>query len=308
MNPQKPSQRFLIGLAAALVVIIALGIWVTALVPSWGAQADEITRVLPGDEAVPKPDMLWNHVITIHATPEQIYPWLAQLGDSRGGFYSFTFIENLFQRTGNASYWYINANAIHPEWQTPAPEQGIIMEYMAITQTQANQYVLAQATDKLPMKWTWIWYLQPVDAQNTRLIVRHRIQFPADAPAGVMTAVFNGGYIMERGMMLGIRNRAEGAPTGDWEEYLGAFLWFSALICGLIAAVRFIRQPYFHPLGVGIEAIAALFLFTYVQPDYWLRALIVVVLVVGVVIAYRPWAKQAPVNQKAMPAKAISGK
>lgn len=61
----------------------------------WGATDEEIGNTYPGDELVPKPKWTANHAISIDATPEQIWPWIAQIGQGRGGFYSYQKIENL---------------------------------------------------------------------------------------------------------------------------------------------------------------------------------------------------------------------
>ena len=70
----------------------------------------------------------------------------------------------------SGSYRYVNADRVHPEWQNPVKgAQGIIVDYMVITDYQPGQYVVAATTHKLPLKWTWMWYVQPVDA-TTKII------------------------------------------------------------------------------------------------------------------------------------------
>ncbi len=92
---------------------------------------------------------------------------------------------------------------------------------------------------------------------------------------------------MERGMMLGIRSRAEGIIPPAFEQALEIGLWLAAFGCGLAAGIRFIRQPaHFHPLGVALEGIVFLFIFTFIQPDLWLRIVLDLVLPASVVIAY----------------------
>ena len=56
---------------------------------NWGAFDDEKVRPLPGDHIVPNPQSITTRGITIYAGVEQVWPWLAQLGQGRGGFYSF---------------------------------------------------------------------------------------------------------------------------------------------------------------------------------------------------------------------------
>lgn len=295
MKSKTPLFRFLIGLASVLLLSAAGFLLVGALIPTWGASAQEAALSLPGDELIPQPQLTWTHAMTIHAAPEQIYPWLVQMGDTRAAFYSYTFIENLFMLAGGSSDRYVNANSVHPEWQQPPKGengQGIIMNMLAIKDYRQDEYVLASATETLAemgMGWTWLWYLQPLDADSTRLIVRHGFTFPAGLSPEMMTAMLNAGYVMERGMMLGIRDRAEGRALPGPLEGVGIALWLATLACGITAAVRFIRQPgRYHPLGVGLEALAALFLFTFVQPPIVLRIGVLVVLLVSLWIEFYP--------------------
>jgi hypothetical protein len=84
----------LVGILAGLavitvIVIIALTPWMDR----WGATDEEIPATFPGDELVPEPAGFVNRAVTIHATPEQIYPWLLQIGADKGGWYSYTWFE-----------------------------------------------------------------------------------------------------------------------------------------------------------------------------------------------------------------------
>ncbi len=290
MHFNTPFRRFLFGAACALVVIVIGFAWVTALIPTWGATAEEIHRNLPGDEIIAQPQYAWNHAITIQAPPEQIFPWLAQMGDTRGAYYSFTFIENLFMLAGKSSDRYVNADRIHEEWQNPPVGQGMIFKYVAVADYKTNAYVLATATPEMPgFGWTWLWYLQPVDQNSTRLIVRHRFDFPETMPFGLIKTVFDLGYVMERGMMLGIRERAEGNIPSALEEPFAVLLWLVAFTCGVISAVQYVRSKRrLHPLGIGLEALVVLFIFTYIQPPIWMRVLLDLVLIASVVSGYLP--------------------
>ncbi len=62
---------------------------------TWGASPEEIEATLPGDELVPSRSWGYTHAITIDAPPSEVWPWLAQIGQGRGGFYSFDLLENL---------------------------------------------------------------------------------------------------------------------------------------------------------------------------------------------------------------------
>lgn len=62
----------------------------------WGATCEEAMATLPGDEFAPDPEIDATHAITIDAPPEDVWPWIAQLGQNKAGFYSYRWLENLF--------------------------------------------------------------------------------------------------------------------------------------------------------------------------------------------------------------------
>jgi hypothetical protein len=55
----------------------------------WGATDDEVNRTLPGDDLISPADLTATRAITIHATAAKVWPWIAQLGQGRGGFYRY---------------------------------------------------------------------------------------------------------------------------------------------------------------------------------------------------------------------------
>src|SRR5208337_3881276 len=61
----------------------------------WGASAQECDASLPGDDLIVSPDLTATRAITVRASADQVWPWIAQLGQGRGGFYSYDFLENL---------------------------------------------------------------------------------------------------------------------------------------------------------------------------------------------------------------------
>ena len=61
----------------------------------WGYTDDTPGQALPGDQIVPRPNLQNNRSILIRATPEEVWPWLLQIGQNRGGFYSYDWLENL---------------------------------------------------------------------------------------------------------------------------------------------------------------------------------------------------------------------
>ncbi|MFN7036399.1 MAG: hypothetical protein ACK4SN_08530 [Bellilinea sp.] len=298
MDQSNQRKRILIGIVVVALLLSAGFYWVGRLIPNWGSSAQEVNLALPGDDLIPSPDLIWNHAITLQASPAQIYPWLIQMGDSRAAFYSITFIENLFCLTSGECR-YVNADRIHDEWQNPVRgEQGIIINFLVIEDYQPNEFVLARNSNELPLQWTWLWYIYPTGENTSRLVVRHRIDAPEDVPMGIFNVIMNSGFVMERAMMLGIRDRAEGRIPSPLAEPVGAFIWLLVFAGGVIAAVNFIRFPHgYHALGVGFEAILVLFILTFIQPPLWLRWVLLLLVAAGVVITFqqrRPAIQQSP--------------
>ena len=88
---------------------------------SWGATAEEAAKALPGDELVPEPGMQTTRAVTIDAPVEEVWPRLAQIGQDRGGFYSYEWLENL------AGCRLRNADRIHPEWQERSVGETVLL-------------------------------------------------------------------------------------------------------------------------------------------------------------------------------------
>ncbi len=77
----------------------------------WGATDDEADGPLLGDDLIPHPDLSATRAIAVRTSAGQVWPWIAQLGQGRGGFYSYDFLENLVGCDIHS------ADRIIPEWQ-----------------------------------------------------------------------------------------------------------------------------------------------------------------------------------------------
>ena len=95
-----------IGILAGLAVLA--GIVLMPWMDRWGAAEKEIAASYPGDELVPSPRITYTRAISINAAPEEVYPWIVQLGADKGGMYSYTWFES------NILQWpQVNADRIH---------------------------------------------------------------------------------------------------------------------------------------------------------------------------------------------------
>lgn len=167
----------------------------------WGATDQEVTEPLPGDPMIPPSAVVSTRAITIHAPPEKIWPWLVQLGQERGGFYSYTWLENLFAAD------MVNAERIDPRWQNL--RHGDVLSFGEGWYTTRVSMV---EPDTLLMLGDWGFYLRPVDAQTTRLVIRYPYVVGKDTLGqffyyGIFEPAH---FVMESGMMMGIKARAEG--------------------------------------------------------------------------------------------------
>ena len=181
---------------------------------TWGARDDEAAAKLPGDELLPDAGLVTTRAVTINAAPEAIWPWPVQTGSGRGGAYSHDWIENLPGLNMHSAaeilprYQHI---AVGDELPMGPGRPGMTVEVLDPPDTLA-----VRAADH---NRVWIFALVP-DGESTRLISRNRIATAALPPAGrLFCTVFMepGSLIMERKMLLGIKQRAEGtaAAHGD---------------------------------------------------------------------------------------------
>lgn len=187
----------------AVIVLAALLPWMDR----WGATEVEVNASLPGDQLVPSPVAAYTRAVTVKAGPQEIYPWLVQMGAEKGGMYSYAWFEtNILQCE------LINADQIHPEWQglqvgdkvkmCPGESGPPAYEVALLEPNQA--FVIGHPKDGA---WESIWQfiLVPQTDGTTRLITRAR---ELNSP-GIWSIMRPGQFIMERGMLLGIKERAE---------------------------------------------------------------------------------------------------
>ncbi len=200
-----------ISLAAGTAVAAGLGslaypLFFRRWCLTWGARPDEVSRKLPGDELLTEPAIVSTRAVWVDAPASSIWPWLVQMGPGRGGAYTYDWIENLF---GLGMH---SADKILPQYQDiqvgDAQRLGKRGPLLRVAVLEAERSLALRSDDG---NWVWAFSLVPEDA-GTRLISRNRIATPA-APLPVR--LFNllvmepGSLIMERKMLLGIKQRAE---------------------------------------------------------------------------------------------------
>ncbi|MBN1487362.1 MAG: hypothetical protein JW981_06930 [Anaerolineae bacterium] len=203
------------GLFAAIVVVVV--VYVRVLLPwhmHWGATDEEVNDSMPGDEIVPNPSTESTRAITIHARVSEVWPWLVQLGQGRGGMYSYEFLENL---VGCDIH---NADHVLPDYQTLEPGDIIRMgpegyPFYIVQAVESEKSLVLQAGDPVtqePGTGSWAFQLIPQDDGTSRLITRQRAFHEATFSNFLIWNVFTDpiSFVMEQKMLRTIRDRAEG--------------------------------------------------------------------------------------------------
>ena len=173
---------------------------------TWGTQSGEASRKLPGDELLPEPGLVSTRAIQVDAPPSAIWPWLVQMGPGRGGAYTYDWIENLF---GLGMH---SADEILPQYQDlklgDAQHLGRRGPVLRVAVLEPERALAFRSDDG-----NWVWAFSLVsEGSGTRLISRNRIAArggPLPARLVNLLVMEPGSLIMERKMLLGIKQRAE---------------------------------------------------------------------------------------------------
>lgn len=177
----------------------------------WGATAAEVSRSLPGDEIVPNPRTGATRAVTIQAPAEAVWPWLAQMGQGRGGLYSYERLENL------AGCQIYNADRLIPD--LPEFQPGDKMKlgpegypfYPVADVRHGQALILGGYEPDTGFGQSWVFFLEPAGPEATRLIVRSRGTYQPTFGNSLMWKLLTEPihFVMERKMLLGLKSRVE---------------------------------------------------------------------------------------------------
>ncbi len=218
--PRDDARDVLSGIAGAGVMAAALlSPFLRSARSHWGLDAEVALRTLPGDELVASPRFSWTHGVEIEASASDVWPWVAQIGQERAGFYSYQWLENL------AGCDVRNAERVHREWQVRAGDELTLhpdpaAPRLRVVAAETGRYFVAHgAADTEAQRrgepWSaasWLFLVEPLSAGRCRFISRFR----ASSSDDLLTRLSFGpallepvGFAMDRRMLLGVKERAE---------------------------------------------------------------------------------------------------
>jgi hypothetical protein len=208
-----------IGGAARMALALATPVLRSAR-SHWGITAEAAGQTYPGDDLVPAPRWTWTHGIEIDASAAAVWPWIAQIGANKGGFYSYQWLENL------AGCNLRNAERIHPEWEATLGDELRLHPDAPALRISAVERGLwfvaygapdssARAASKPWVAASWLFLLEPMGDTRCRLISRYRAACSDDLWTRLSfgpTLIEPVGFAMDRRLLLGVKALAEKSP------------------------------------------------------------------------------------------------
>ena len=192
-----PRLTFVLAVSAAALAYLR---YVRPWQLTWGATDAEVARRLPSDDLVTRPTFDATRAITLEAPPEQVWPWLVQIGLTRAGWYSYDLLDNL----GRPSAREIipDLQHLHPGDVVPMSPDG--KQGMAVLSVDAPTSMVWGE----PGGTTWAWQLDETDTGGTRLVTRVRSRYLWFSPSIAFSMLVEFGDIwMMRKMLLNLRER-----------------------------------------------------------------------------------------------------
>jgi hypothetical protein len=247
-------NRVLAVLVIIGLVMVLYLFWARPYQLGWGATDEEVQRPMPGDELNLNPTFLATRAITIDGRPEEIWPWLLQMGYGRAGFYGYDLLENIGSKYGIRS-----ADRILPEFQhftvgddVPLSAAGGLVFYAI----EPNQYLIWSGE---PGWGGFTWALYPMDENHTRLVSRARFSHSRVSASQLAFDLFTefSDHLAVRKILQGVKNQVESqrAPFAvqnvEFAIYLIAVLIFLAAL-GFILLRPFTWQRWLAGLMAGL--------------------------------------------------------
>lgn len=279
----------IVGSWLLIVLAVVFAVYLISIRPwhrTWGASKAESSRPLPGDGLVASPNYETTRAVTIKALPEMVWPWLVQMGNGRGGLYSYDWIDRALHILDGPS-----ADRIRPEFQDLKPGMTIPIgngpDWTVVSLDPRSSMVFD--IRRLGAHVTWSWLLSPTQNGKSRLLLRTRGRLDIPFP---MIPLFSpldvGEFVMIRKMLGGIKQRAEGGSPTPLGELIELGFWAAAVIMGIIAwGGAFLRKNWRRPFVAAWASVVLVLYLAFRQPPLWIGAVLNLILLAALVFAFR---------------------
>ena len=285
MNKYTALGKLMIVFGSIGVVIAAYWRWARPYQLRWGATGAEAGRPMPGDELNPDPGYLATRAITIEGTPEEIWPWLVQMGYKRAGFYGYDILENLGSPRGIHS-----AQSIVPELQHPkvgdevpiSPAGGLTFDAI-----EPDRYLVWAGGEG----WGgYTWALYPLDADHTRLVSRARFSHTWSKPGQLALDLLTefSEHLAIPKILQGVKGRVEGQVEPMARANTEFAIYFGSALTFLGSLLMILLRPLTWLRGLAGLAAGAAWLVTWYAPvPAWSGALLNLLVLLGLREAFR---------------------
>jgi hypothetical protein len=266
------------------LLILTFGLFVRPWYLEWGTTPQERCAALPGDEIVATSAAHQEtRAITINASVAQLWPWLAQLGQDRGGFYSYDLLENLVgcemptrdKLDPRKQQWEVGDKLwMYPERKANGMGFATLRTYLPGRAMGFGTRMFGTAATA-PENGSWSFVLVPIDASHTRFIVRGRgTSGRSLLGLGFDRAIFEPiHFVMERRMMIGLKDLAETGTRHRVVNHILVVCWTLTFLVMIIAFGRSLRTDRWIPVLLTFGAAAGVFqILTFGQPPVLLAA------------------------------------
>ena len=171
---------------------------------TWGATPEEVAAAMPGDGLLPRAQYRCTRAITVRAAPEEVWPWLVQVGVGRAGWYADDLLDNFARPSAREiipSLQDIHVGQWLPWVPRPSERTACVVDSF-----RAPDWILWRTPNR-----TWAWRLQRLPDGGTRLTTRMHTLYEWRRPLTPVTVLLMevADFPMMRRMLRGIRDRAE---------------------------------------------------------------------------------------------------
>lgn len=178
---------------------------------NWGANVSEQHSPLPGDELIDRADLTATRAINIRCSADHVWPWIAQIGQGRGGMYSYDVLENLVGCDIHS------ADRIVPEWQDIALGDAVRLApeiSLTVTAIERGRALVLSGGAPVgntapPYDFTWSFVIRDAPDGSVQLLVRERYVYKRAWARLLIEPTEAVSFLMSQKMLRGIRDRAE---------------------------------------------------------------------------------------------------